>query len=141
MGRPRTPEHLKVVAGTARADRPPPTDGAILIPSLDEMPEMPEWLRDERAQAEWRRLGPILLRYKLLTEANVNAFASLCAIHGVVSRFYADGRFPSPAMMAQQKTLWTEFGLTPASASKARSHGEPGGESKNPFARNGRRQA
>lgn len=134
------PEHLKVISGTSRADRKP-EPGAADIPAIDEMPQMPAWLTSQHGQDEWRRLGPILLRHRLLTEANVNAFASLCALHGAIVQFYAAGTVPSNGMLGQHRALLMQFGLTPASASKARAHGGGGGESANPFGRNGRRAA
>ncbi len=73
-GRRPKPTHLKVIAGTFRADRshkdePKPRPLLRLDP--------PRGL-DRHARTVWRQLAPLLQRLSLLTEADVFLFQSLC---------------------------------------------------------------
>ena len=72
-GRTPKPTNLKIVTGTARADRlnadeprPDPTP-----------PKCPSWL-DAEAKRVWRKLQPELTRIGVLTSADGEAFAGYC---------------------------------------------------------------
>lgn len=45
------------------------------------LPDAPDWLT-AAARAEWDRLGPILLGYAMISEADLAAFALYCAAYG-----------------------------------------------------------
>ncbi|RZZ81408.1 P27 family phage terminase small subunit [Pseudoxanthomonas winnipegensis] len=136
MPNPRKPHQLKVVAGTDRPDRAPPS-GAVDLPLVPEVPAAPDWLPNAHAIKEWDRLAPILHANKLLTEAGLSALGQLCALHGKVVQLYAAGEAPVASMVAQMRGLMNDFGLTPVAQGKVRPAGDtekPG----NPFSNNGK---
>ena len=53
------------------------------LPSVDELPEPPEWL-GEAGVAEWHRIGPWLVSKGLLSEADVGAFTVYCANYNML---------------------------------------------------------
>jgi phage terminase small subunit len=122
MPNPRKPTPLKVVAGTARADREPAS--FVDLPLVDEIPLPPDWLPNAHATKEWERLAPILVANRLLTEAGTVALAHLCAMHGKVVQLYAAGEAPNASMVAQLRGLANDFGLTPVSQGKVRPAGD-----------------
>lgn len=115
----RTAAALRELAGTNRADRQAPAPGVEfdVIPLL---PEPPVWMSNKWAVHEWHRLGPMLLRFGLLTQGNITAFAQMCAVHGDLATTYQKKRSPVASKVAMYRNLVSEFGLTPASASKVR---------------------
>lgn len=146
-GRPPKPTSLKMLQGTARADRvnddePKPTPG---------VPDCPAWLNND-AKKEWRAIVPELERLGLLTAVDGAALAAYCQAYGDlawasreikrVGRVYqTDG--PSGTMYrqrpemaiareaaAQMKSYLSGFGLDPAS--RTRLHVAPQGEA-DPF--------
>lgn len=137
MSNPRKPHNLKVVNGTARADRLQPL--GVVLPLVDACPDPPSWLPNAHAVNEWLRLAPILTANKLLTEASLSPLGMLCALHGKIVQLYAAGEAPTGHMIAQYRNIANDFGLTPIAQGKVK----PGGEEKagNAFAKNGKRQA
>lgn len=133
----KKPTSLKVVAGTDRKDRKPET--GIELPTLDAVPKPPSWLPNAHAVNEWKRLAPILVANKLLTEGGLSALGHLCALHGKVVQLYAAGEAPVASMAAQLRNLTNDFGLTPVAQGKVKPIGE--GPAKNAFSRNGRKAA
>lgn len=131
----KKPAGLKVVAGTSRKDREP--EAAIEMPSLDTIPEPPDWLPNSHAIKEWNRLAPILVANKLLTDGGLSALAQLCALHGKVVQLYAAGEAPVASMVAQLRNLINDFGLTPVAQGKVKAVGE--GPAKNAFSNNGKK--
>ena len=112
------------------ADEPKPLAGE---------PDMPRYL-DSEARREWKRLVPILLAMRVLTEADGLALASLCQAYSILVRAHKDMRKatkgggsgllmkipsgyiqPSPLIQiinAQVEIIMRitrEFGLTPSS--------------------------
>jgi P27 family predicted phage terminase small subunit len=97
------------------------------------IPRCPQWL-DDRAKAEWKRLGPQLIRLGLLTLVDRAAFSAYCqawaefdhatrTLKREGQQITTDGGYhaPHPAV-AQQRSAWqaikafaAEFGLSPAS--------------------------
>lgn len=129
-GHNKKPTALKVIHGTARADRlkanePKPTPIA---------PDPPSWL-DRTAKAIWRKYAPMLERLGLLTEADGESLAAYCQ---AVSRYMAavkrlkkvarespdDIELIRKAEVSVEKAehsmrlLANEFGLTPAARSR-----------------------
>ena len=74
MARPTIPTALKLVAGTARADR---SNGAEPEPDLVENLAAPAHL-EPRSAAVWAELAPMLRKLKLLTVADLISFEMLC---------------------------------------------------------------
>ena len=111
-GRPPKPLALKLVSGTDQPCRrvdPLVIDGELLA----ELPPAPDWLTKEYALAEWHRLGPVLVRCKMLNAGNLTTFGVLC-------RVFADGLEGDDKSMAQYIKLVSEFGLTPASRGRVK---------------------
>lgn len=133
----RKPHQLKMIDGTARPDRMP--DAAIDYEALNELPPAPDWLPNIHAVKEWERLGPILLRAKLLTFAGMQALGHMCALHGKIVQLYAAGESPNAAYIAQLRSLFNDFGLTPVAQGKVRPLGEEKKQSR--FGANGQRPA
>lgn len=131
----KKPSRLKVVAGTERKDRAPvaPVD----LPTIADVPEPPDWLPNSHAQKEWRRLAPILVANKLLTEAGLSAFGHLCALHGKLVQLWAAGEAPVASMVSQYRNLINDFGLTPVAQGKVKPVGEE--PAKNKFSERGKR--
>ena len=100
------------------------------------LPRVPEHLSDE-AKKEWRRLGHLLVRMGVMTEADADALALLCTSwarwleaeeqlrrYGIVIKSPSGYPIQSPYLsiarqsMAELRSLLSEFGLTPASRSR-----------------------
>lgn len=145
-GRKRTPEHLKVVRGTDRADR---RNDAAPTPAVAR-PPMPETLSDT-AQENWIRfcdllegMGVLSLPDELALEQLVEAYADWRQAHEVIA---AEGTHyettstsgatmirahPAVAMRSDAarrfSSLMSEFGLTPASRSRVNAAGDDGAQ-------------
>lgn len=98
------------------------------IPAIAAVPDPPDWLPNAHATKEWKRLAPILVANKLLTEAGLSALGQLCALHGKVVQLYAAGEAPVASMVAQMRGLMNDFGLTPVAQGKVK----PGGDETKP---------
>ena len=133
-GRKPTPTALRVLRGNPRkrpvnAREPKPAPLAAIDP--------PTWL-DGDAQAEWRRLAPLLSRLGVLTETDADALAAYCEAwttwKQATQKMRRDGlvvegkggAFVSPYVkiahqsLALMRAFLTEFGMTPSS--RARIH-------------------
>lgn len=135
MANPRKPHNLKVVAGTARADRLMPV--GVDLPLVDQVPEAPDWLPNAHAVKEWDRLAPILFANRLLSEASLSPLGMLCSLHGSIVQLYAAGVAPTGHLLAQYRNMANDFGLTPVAQGKVKPSGEK--EKGNRFGNNGRR--
>lgn len=137
MANPQKPNHLKSVAGTARADRG--SNSVVDLPLVSAIPPAPDWMPNSHAVKEWDRLAPILVANKLLTEGGLSALGQLCALHGKVVQLYAAGESPNASLVGTLRNLMNDFGLTPVAQGKVTPSGKEGKE--NPFASNGKRPA
>lgn len=100
------------------------------------LPHCPAYL-DADARTEWDRLAPILVRMKVLTEADYIALASLCQAYSTMMKAQEQLNrsgilFKTPSGYVQQSpligivnnctekivTLCREFGLTPSARSR-----------------------
>ena len=135
MARPRTPTALKLVSGTARADRTNALEPEPCILAADQL-DPPAHI-GARSQAVWRELAPMLARLKVLTEADLVSFEMLC--DAVADYRYArsvrgdDFVTKSPKTGSEMISQWllaasisskraeafmTKFGLDPVSRSR-----------------------
>lgn len=113
MPNPPKPHAMKVVAGTARADRQePPT-----VPEYDlvsEFPDPPQHLTPDGAEM-WRNTGPQLVRAGVLQVVDMSQLEQLCfAWQQFRKKAKADMDVTASehnALMA----LFTQFGMSPAS--------------------------
>lgn len=128
----KKPTALKILQGTARADR---INADEPTPDVD-IPKMPTHLSKE-AGAEWRRITPLLKEHGLISKMDMACLAMYCTFWGdhvkaenmlrkseLVIKTPNGSQQISPwvsiskhAMLAAHKML-TEFGLTPASRTK-----------------------
>ena len=132
-GRPRKPDNVTHLSGTAQPCR---LHDGIELPTLTELPPAPSYLPNEHALREWNRLGPILLKNKLLTEGSIGALEVMCTMYGVIFQQASAGVNPPAASVTAYRNMVNDFGLTPVAASKVKmpDQATPG----NPFASNGR---
>jgi P27 family predicted phage terminase small subunit len=131
-GRKPIPNEIKLLQGTARADR---THGAEPKPEPT-IPDCPSHLNDE-AQAEWNRLAPQLCRLKILTALDAAALAAYAVSFsrwadaerhvqdsGAIVRSPAGYPQVSPWLsvaneaLRQMKAYAAELGLTPSSRTR-----------------------
>lgn len=85
----------------------------------------PSWLSKD-AKAEWKRVFPILVERRILTEADLGGFENYCISIGRVRQIEKalDGGFDEKLVRAQDKAMTTarqlaaELGLTPVSRSR-----------------------
>jgi len=102
---------------------------------------------DDRAQAEWRRLAPLLRQARQITEGDRGALVAVCQQwsryqdatervqrHGMVVKTPSGYPIMSPYLTIANKALsactklWAELGLTPSSRSRVTLVGEPGAD-------------
>ncbi|MCR8961156.1 P27 family phage terminase small subunit [Variovorax sp. S2] len=137
MPNPKKPRALKVVSGTVQPSRDDKL--SVELPPVVDVPEPPEWLPNAHAVKEWKRLAPILVANKLLTDVGLSPLGNLCALHGKMVQLWAAGEAPVASMVAQYRNLINDFGMTPVSQGKVKPVGEePAG---NKFAQRGKRAA
>lgn len=111
----RKPHALKVLQGTDQPCRRHP-EPEIAPPDST---EPPDWLTGPEAVAEWNRLVGLLLPARVLTAGDMTPLGHLCNMHcGAVLRWRL-GATPTAADLTQLRLMYAEFGLTPASRSKA----------------------
>ena len=115
MPNPRKPRDLKIVQGTWRRDRDRPEAA---YPALrDATP--PAWVHEPDALKLWNEIVALLAPIGMLTEADRSALGHLCNLHAEIVRLYRRGEAPNASMLAQLRMFAGEFGLTPATRSRA----------------------
>ena len=134
-GPSRKPTRLKVISGTTQPCRA--IAATVALPTIDAVPDAPDWLPNAHAIKEWNRLAPILVANKLLAEAGLAALAHLCALHGSIVQLYAAGLSPAASLVSQYRNLLNDFGIPPAAQGKVKAVTPT--QAGNTFARNGKR--
>lgn len=133
-GRKPKPTNLKLLHGTARADRMNPDEPQPRVVLPDPPPDL-----GADARAEWYERGEVLERLGLLTESDVPAFESYCRAWGKYKAaeralveegtvIKAPSGYPvqNPHLGISNRELtkcmqfWAEFGMMPASRSRVR---------------------
>lgn len=135
-GPSKQPTNIKSLRGTTRKDRAP--SGGVDLPTVDDLPEPPDWLPNIHAVKEWDRLAPILKANGLLTEGGLSPLAHLCALHGRLVQAWSAGVAPTGHLYAQYLKLCDGFGLTPAAQCKVSAAPVEAG---NRFSNNGKRKS
>jgi P27 family predicted phage terminase small subunit len=110
---------------------------------VNELPPPPDWMGDYGVK-EWERVGPVLVELRLLSAADLLAFAAYCANVDLMIESMIDiqkngttimgargeVRNPALASFAQAVTalraLACEFGMTPSSRARMRLPGDDG---------------
>lgn len=137
MPNPRKPTPLKIVEGTARADRLNPNEPKPPV----SIPSCPSGL-SAGAKAEWRRIAPALEDMGLLSQIDRAALAGYCELYARWQKAEREIQKPaakgggevvttpngslqvspwvsiSRAALSEMRKFASEFGLTPASRSK-----------------------
>lgn len=128
----RKPDEMKLLHGTWRPDRAAPDH--VELPLVEGMPLPPVWLTNVHALDEWRRLVPVLVANRLLTQASLATFAHLCALHGALVQLSITGAVPQASLLAQYRALANDFALTYAGQQKLSPPAPPSAGRANPFA-------
>lgn len=107
------------------------------------LPDPPDWL-GEYGVKEWNRVGPELVKNKLLTQADMLTFAAYCANVDMLveatlqikakgmTTWGARGPVRNPALATfaaattALRSLAAEFGMTPSSRARIKLPGDPG---------------
>lgn len=115
MPQRRTSNRMKVLKGT---DTPSRMRDEPEFPVVDGYPEAPDWLIDPVAVDEWEHKSKLLTDAGVLTEASLTVLAHYCNMHAKAVQQWRIGSEPTGADKTQLRLMATEFGFTPASASK-----------------------
>lgn len=120
MPQPRKPNRLKLLEGTDRPDR---MHDEPELPLADDL-AAPDWLNGPDAVALWEKLTDILSAVRVLSQGDLEELGHLCNLHGRCVRLWRAGEAPTAAELTQLRMYFGEFGLSPASRSKAGQIGE-----------------
>lgn len=118
-GPSRRPEHLKLIAGTQRDDRPADLPPVATDEALTELPAPPPWLKSDEAIAEWHSMGQRLIQTGWLSAMRVSAFGMYCQLHGKILQTWNAGAQPSAHLISQYRGMQKDLGIVgPATAQK-----------------------
>lgn len=126
MANRRKPDKLKLLEGTARPGRMHPEVEYPAVESAAAAPP-PDWLDGPEAAAEWRRVTELLAPTRVLTVADLTILGHFCNLHAACVKQYRASLRPTAADLTQLRLYATEFGLTPASRSRAGQVASDGG--------------
>lgn len=115
MPKRRSSNRMKVLKGT---DKPNRMRDEPDFPTVEEYPDPPDWLVDPEAVKEWEHKARILTDAGVLPEPALSILGQYCNMHAKAVQKWRLGSEPSAAEMTQLRLMATEFGFTPASASK-----------------------
>lgn len=121
-GPSKRPTHLKAISGTERTDRV--STVSVELAPVSAVPDPVDWLPNAHATKEWKRLAPLLVANKILTEADISTFGHYCAVHGKLVQLWAAGEAPTGHLLAQFNALASALGLAPAWRSKVKPVGD-----------------
>lgn len=114
----RKPDRLKILEGTDRPGRMHPEPEFPVVESPAEI-DPPDWLTGPEAVKEWRHVTELLIPVRVFTEGDITALGHLCNLHAECVALYRLSKSPTGAQLTQLRLYLTEFGLTPASRSRA----------------------
>lgn len=134
-GRKPQPDAVKAAKGETRPSR---QSGEVVdFPVIDNtVPDPPEWMEKHGVEL-WNRITPLLYNQRILTEADLPALETMCALHHTVHKQLRAGMQPTAAEISQLRMYYSEFGLTPSSRTRVSASGA--GDKGNGFNRNGRK--
>ncbi len=141
-GAPNTPTALKIIRGNPGKRALPDHEPQLEIKA----PKCPAHL-DANAQKEWKRMVPLLLKMRVLTQADYMALATLCQAFSTMGQAQEQmnksgllyklpsgyiAQSPLMSIIIQNAELVTklgrEFGVTPSA--RTRVHAQPNQEAK-----------
>lgn len=128
-GRRAMPSNMHVLHGTHRSDRHGSGTPAVTIVNPDPPAGLPEV-----AATEWRRIAPILSKYRLLSDLDITALEAYCRVYArwleaeaklnerdslvfrTTTGYEAQSAYLNIVNMClkQMQSLMAEFGMTPA---------------------------
>lgn len=136
QGRKPTAPNLKVLSGTNRPDREPAD--APEYDLIEDFPKAPQHLNTDGVEM-WDSLGKQLVAARVLQVVDLFSLEQLCFAWQCFRKKAKAEMEATAAETTALKSLFSEFGMTPASRSKVASGGEkPKG---NKFSGNGKRSA
>jgi phage terminase small subunit len=135
MANPRKPNRLKVVAGTNRKDR---AVTELELPTLDEIPEPPNWLMNPQAIQEWERITVILKNNNMLVDLDLSYLGHLCNLHGSILKLNSVGIPGQTSAYATLRNMLSDFGVGPVARGKV-SPVKGSNKPSNPFDNNGKK--
>ena len=133
-GRKPTPPGAKVITGTFRKDRV--NENAVDFEIVEEFPHPPQHLNLDGVEM-WEKLGPQLVASRVLQVVDLYALEQLCCSWQRFRAKMKAGMEPTAAEDNAMKSLFAEFGMTPASRAKVTSSSDK--KPANKFANNGQR--
>ena len=110
----RRPDHLKLIAGTARPDRSAPATAGVT--ATDIIPLPPPWMQDAVALAEWSRITKILSSCRLLTEGTASTLPHLCMLHSRLVSCWTIGETPAGTLLSVYRKMTADIGLSQIAA-------------------------
>lgn len=110
MAYPRKSPELKLICGSRQPDLPSLVHVA-QDQALTDLPAAPEWLPNEVARNEWRKVGGELVKRGLLDEPRLMTLGIYCATAGKITQKYQAGDVPSAHLIAQFSKLGKELGI------------------------------
>lgn len=125
------PNAMKVLAGTDRKDRMR-YEAAM---ELAGYPRPPVELIGPEAAAAWTTMIDALSPHKILAKADLMPLVHFCNLHQALLNKWAAGDVPSAADITAFRLMANEFGVTPASRSKATPVPGASDDKANPFAK------
>lgn len=129
------PTALKQQAGTDQPCRRK-ADNMVAFPVVRDPQDPPDYLSTQDAVAMWEETEPMLRATGVLTEDNLRPLGLLCALYGLAAQKLRAGITPSASDVAQVRTLFSLFGMTP---SDRLSLAKPSEKPANAFSRNGQK--
>jgi len=127
----RTPNSMKVLSGTDRKDRIRP-EAAM---ELAGYPRPPADLIGPHAADAWRTMIDALSPHRILAKADLMGLLHFCNAHQALMNKWANGESVSAADLTAFRQMANEYGVTPASRSKAQPVPGATEDSANPFAK------
>ena len=126
-GRRPLARKVKRARGETRPSRA--TTNVVAFPKVAALPDPPVWLNADGKEF-WRDVGPLLVGQRILTLADLHAFAQLCQLDGRLIDKARRGVDVTGSEISQHRMYSAEFGMTPTSRPRV---GGVGGNKKNPF--------
>lgn len=122
MANRRKTKAQRELEGTMRNDRDYGEPGYPEPQSI----EPPDDLIGPDAVKMWEKYTRVLSASRVLSDADLEMLLHLCNLHASILKKWRAGVDPTASMLTQLRLMASEFGLTPASRSKANELGEGG---------------
>lgn len=115
-GPAKQPEKVARLKGTYQPCRAP--DPHLEAPTLDTVPEPPEWMTGGLALNLWKRRATMLVGMGVLAEVDTEFLAIFVSLEAKIIKLQEAGELPHASMLSQYKAFANELGIGPASRMK-----------------------